>query len=196
MNSFAGIFQSFCLYIHNNYFSKHLWMARNSSESAEVNTLSAKPPKWSNTLKQFVGNLRTNCLSLFDPFVGLTFKEWIVFMWSQQNRYLMEESFIFMSAKTGNLRTYFFINYRNTLKFCTCNLAFGNFRHATIASLNGYLLKTNRAIIGAITKHGACESLQVQSLTIYGQSLTIYGHIWRIVTEILLLKLSESKQTN
>ena len=116
MNSFTGIFQSFCLYIHNNYFSKHLWMALNSSESAEVNTLSAKPPKWSNTIKQFVGNLRTNCLSLFDPFVGLTFKEWIVFMWSQQNRYLMEESFIFMSAKTGNLRTYFFINYRNTLK--------------------------------------------------------------------------------
>ena len=30
--------------------------------------------KWSNTLKQFVGNLPTNCLSVFDDFVGLAFK--------------------------------------------------------------------------------------------------------------------------
>ena len=33
--------------------------------------LSANPTKWSNTLKQFVGNLLTNCLSVFDHFVGL-----------------------------------------------------------------------------------------------------------------------------
>ena len=30
--------------------------------------------KWSNTLKQFVGNLPTNCLSVFDHFVGLALK--------------------------------------------------------------------------------------------------------------------------
>ena len=30
--------------------------------------------KWSNTLKQFVGKLPTNCLSVFDHFVGLAFK--------------------------------------------------------------------------------------------------------------------------
>ena len=30
--------------------------------------------KWSNTLKQFVGNLPTNCLSVFDQFVGLALK--------------------------------------------------------------------------------------------------------------------------
>ena len=36
--------------------------------------LSANPTKWSNTLKQFVGNLPTNCLSVFDHFVGLAFK--------------------------------------------------------------------------------------------------------------------------
>ena len=35
------------------------------------NPLSANPEKWSNTLKQFVGNLATNCLSVFDYFVGL-----------------------------------------------------------------------------------------------------------------------------
>ena len=28
------------------------------------NSLSANPTKWSNTLKQFVGNLPTNCLSV------------------------------------------------------------------------------------------------------------------------------------
>ena len=39
-----------------------------------VNTLGANPTKWSNTLKQFVGNLPTNCLSVFDHFVGLALK--------------------------------------------------------------------------------------------------------------------------
>ena len=38
------------------------------------NPLSAKFIKWSNTLKQFVGNLPTNCLSVFDHFVGLALK--------------------------------------------------------------------------------------------------------------------------
>ena len=36
-----------------------------------INPLSTNPTKWSNTLKQFVGNLSTNCLSVFDHFVGL-----------------------------------------------------------------------------------------------------------------------------
>ena len=36
--------------------------------------LSANPTKWSNILKQFVGNLPTNCLSVFDHFVNLALK--------------------------------------------------------------------------------------------------------------------------
>ena len=36
--------------------------------------LSANFTKWSNTLKQFVGNLPTNCLSVSDHFVGLSLK--------------------------------------------------------------------------------------------------------------------------
>ena len=36
-----------------------------------INLVSANPTKWSNTLKQFVGNLPTNCLGVFDHFVGL-----------------------------------------------------------------------------------------------------------------------------
>ena len=39
-----------------------------------LNPLSANFTKWSNTLKQLVGKLRTNCLSVFDHFVGLAFK--------------------------------------------------------------------------------------------------------------------------
>ena len=40
-----------------------------------LNPLSANFTKWSNTLKQFVGNLPTNCLSVLGHFVGLVLKE-------------------------------------------------------------------------------------------------------------------------
>ena len=39
-----------------------------------INPLSANPTKWSNTLKQFVGELPANCLSALDHFVGLALK--------------------------------------------------------------------------------------------------------------------------
>ena len=39
-----------------------------------LNPLSANPPKRSNTLKQFFAKLPTNCLSVFDHFVGLVLK--------------------------------------------------------------------------------------------------------------------------
>ena len=35
----------------------------------------ANPEKWSNTLKQIVCNLPTICLSVFDHFMNLVFKE-------------------------------------------------------------------------------------------------------------------------
>ena len=41
---------------------------------ADLNPLSDSSTKWSNTLKQFVGNLPTNCLSVFDHFVKLALK--------------------------------------------------------------------------------------------------------------------------
>ena len=40
-----------------------------------VNPLSANPTKWSNTLKQFVVKLPTNCLSVLDHFEWLALKE-------------------------------------------------------------------------------------------------------------------------
>ena len=36
--------------------------------------LSFNPTKWSNTLKQFIGKLPTNCSSVFDHFVKLVLK--------------------------------------------------------------------------------------------------------------------------
>ena len=38
------------------------------------NPLSTNPTKWSDTLKQFVGKLPTNCLNVFDHFVELVLK--------------------------------------------------------------------------------------------------------------------------
>ena len=39
-----------------------------------INPLSANLTKWSNTIKQFVGKLPTNCLSVIDHFVRLALK--------------------------------------------------------------------------------------------------------------------------
>ena len=44
------------------------------TENIGLNPLSANPTKWSNTLKQFVGKLPTNCLSVFGHFMGLALK--------------------------------------------------------------------------------------------------------------------------
>ena len=45
-----------------------------TKRNALVNPLGADFTKWSNTLKQFVGNLLTNCLSVFGHFLGLALK--------------------------------------------------------------------------------------------------------------------------
>ena len=51
------------------------------NQSNVFNPLSANPTKWPNTLKQFVGKLLTNCLSVFDQFVKLALKGLRVFSW-------------------------------------------------------------------------------------------------------------------
>ena len=45
-----------------------------NAKITEINPLSANPTKWPNTLKQFVGNLPTNCLSVFRYFPNLALK--------------------------------------------------------------------------------------------------------------------------
>ena len=61
------------------------WGKASWSPIANFNPLSANPTKWSNTLKQFVGKLPTNCLSVFDHFVKLALKglikHWIQPWW-------------------------------------------------------------------------------------------------------------------
>ena len=52
------------------------------------NPLTTNFPKWSNTLKQFVGNLPTNCFSVFDRFVGLALKGLIGHLEHQMSRQL------------------------------------------------------------------------------------------------------------
>ena len=52
--------------------AKEDWCVRINIQ--DLNPLSANFTKWSNTLKQFVGNLPTTCLSVFGHFVGLALK--------------------------------------------------------------------------------------------------------------------------
>ena len=59
---------------HVNYFCKKLRLKCLRRFWISVNPLSVNYTKWSNTLKQFVANLPTNCLSVFDHFVGLLLK--------------------------------------------------------------------------------------------------------------------------
>ena len=51
-----------------------VWFA---TSRTRLNPFEANPTKCSNTLKQIVGELPTNCLSVFDHFVGLTLK-WLI----------------------------------------------------------------------------------------------------------------------
>ena len=60
------------------------------------NPLSANPTKWSNKFKRFVGNLPTNCLSVFDHFMGLALRlaivlklqrPFLIVNWTYQNNF-------------------------------------------------------------------------------------------------------------
>ena len=51
-----------------NLYTWRVKSIRNQRKLIRFNPLSANLTKWSNTLKQFVGNLPTNCLSVFDHF--------------------------------------------------------------------------------------------------------------------------------
>ena len=68
-------FFMFIVFNLNKYMQAKIFsFKKNSIKILIINFLSAKITKWSNTLKQFVSNLLTNCLSAFDQFVGLALK--------------------------------------------------------------------------------------------------------------------------
>ena len=76
----AQLFSSqFCKIFKSIFFTEHLQTAVSESYlevsiCQSFNPLSANPEKWSNTLKQIVGNLSTICLSVFDHFMNLALK--------------------------------------------------------------------------------------------------------------------------
>ena len=102
-----------------------------------LNPLSAKFTKWSNTLKQFVGKLPTNCLSVFDHFMGVVLKGLILkakfeddslvykVLQNQRSPFWMRliRNYIRGSLKVvaDTLRFYFIrINFRKGLYFSLC----------------------------------------------------------------------------
>ena len=67
------------IFLKDRYFKSILQLkllARQicQTNNVSLNPLSANPTKWSNTLKQFVGKLPTNCLSVLEHFVKLALK--------------------------------------------------------------------------------------------------------------------------
>ena len=95
------------------------------------NSLSANPTKWPNILKQFVGKLSTNCLSVFNRFVGLAYKV--------QFLYLLYIPFILYRKKTMlNLKT-----LKNLIKWTFfevsgSKVAFANFSSAKTSPYKWY----------------------------------------------------------
>ena len=60
--------------LHNSVILFHKSQSEVILGTFDLNSLSANPIKWSNTRKQFVNKLPTNCLSLFNHFMKLALK--------------------------------------------------------------------------------------------------------------------------
>ena len=63
--------RQYTLYAH---YSLTQYLINKKEKVLTVNPFNTNFTKWSNTLKQFVSNLPTNCLSVFDHFVRLMLK--------------------------------------------------------------------------------------------------------------------------
>ena len=64
-----------------------------------LNPLRANPTKWSNTVKQFVGNLRKNCLSVFHHFVKLALKGLKSVLFERNNSIKKKYALIYVTAQ-------------------------------------------------------------------------------------------------
>ena len=77
-NSFAFSHNRYKTYLKNyrkeNCQDQKAAILHGETREYELNPLSTNPTKWPNTLKQFVGKLPTNCVSVFDHFVKLARK--------------------------------------------------------------------------------------------------------------------------
>ena len=70
------LFQGSSILYRHNENMKYVFLSITTSTTMSlfliaIIPLSTNPISWSNILKQFVSNLPTNCLSVFDHFVGL-----------------------------------------------------------------------------------------------------------------------------
>ena len=103
MTAFGCLVRQIC--IKSITFTQHSILAHvccNLTKFSVHIPLNANPTKYSNTLKQFVCNLPTNCFSVFDHFEGLAFKGIFFHFSSSKNFapfiYLLQESEIKLSS--------------------------------------------------------------------------------------------------
>ena len=76
------------------------------------NSLSANPTKWPNIVKQFVGKLSTNCLSVFNHFVGLAYKvQFLYTIYSVQEK---------DNVKPENITKFHQMNLLRSFSFKSC----------------------------------------------------------------------------
>ena len=94
------------------FFWRKLIHPMQSSEFffSRINPLSTNPTKWSSTLKQFVGKLPTNYLSVFDHFVKLAFYGIIFVYWEAKNslatkRFVVQFSLVAFSNSLKTMKT-------------------------------------------------------------------------------------------
>ena len=64
----------FCCFYISVILTGHLFEKPMFFHLQRINPLSTNPTKWPNTLKQFVGKLPTNCLGVFNYFLGSALK--------------------------------------------------------------------------------------------------------------------------
>ena len=86
--------------------------------------LSANFTKWSNTLKQFVGKLPANCLSVFDHFVGLALKGLTVHINMSKNdsRYRICVTWVFPTPQDILVDDFSAVYVRTKIKCWKCLL--------------------------------------------------------------------------
>ena len=93
-----------------------LWIPQNFASN--INPLNANPTKWSDTLKQFVSNLPTNCLSVFYHFVILALKglsklkvKKSVYIAKSRQRYHLTLNDILLHVSNHALKDMYILNY-------------------------------------------------------------------------------------
>ena len=111
-----------------------------------INPLSANPSKWSNTLKQFVAKLPTNCLSVFDHFVGLALKGLI-----RIYKVVMNAVYLKLSVR----RWYSSIELRSRSTWVLCHLSI---KESTLGVYNILIWQWHKFISGIMYTHPEANS--------------------------------------